>query len=86
MKNHFRQKFLTEREDVIYYLETMKKGFANGTLNFSVNEDYDIELTPPKHIVMGVETTLDKGKVNFTLNFSWPNEGPIVPFRFEARH
>jgi amphi-Trp domain-containing protein len=78
MKTHFRQKFMTDREEVIFYLEAMKQGFKDGLINFDIDEEYEVELEPPKFIEMSVETCLEKGNVILSINFSWPDEGPLT--------
>jgi amphi-Trp domain-containing protein len=73
MKNHFRQIYATDREDVIAYLEAVKQGFNEGTLSFSEN-NREVRIWPPEYVGMTVETCDQKGTVHFSINFTWATD------------
>jgi amphi-Trp domain-containing protein len=75
-KNNFRHSFVTDPEDVARYLESLISGFKEGVLAFS-SQHRKVHLEPSKVLDMSIETSVRKGKVRLTLNFTWPDEaGP----------
>ena len=74
--NNFRHVFVTDREDVIRYLDALKEGFAKGVLTFT-SQHRQIHVEPAEVMDLSIETSVRRGKVRVTLNFAWPAaEGP----------
>jgi amphi-Trp domain-containing protein len=75
-KNNFHHTFVTDREDIARYLDSLKEGFNKGVLTFN-SQNRKVHIEPNEVLEITVETSIRKGKVRITLHFTWPDEeGP----------
>jgi amphi-Trp domain-containing protein len=71
--NNFHHSFVTDREDIGRYLDALKEGFGKGVLTFS-SQHRKVHLEPAEVLDLSIETSIRKGKVRVTINFTWPDE------------
>ncbi|MDR1607928.1 MAG: amphi-Trp domain-containing protein [Deltaproteobacteria bacterium] len=69
-KSRFQFNLVTDPLDVSRYLESLIQGFRDREILFS-DQNHQLVLRPAEILELSLETSRRKGRVNFSMSFSW---------------